>query len=117
MDTNCNWEQNTLANEIIQGMEIAKQLKFHLRSSRSSPETQEMLLQRILSSYDNALLILNWGGSSVGQPPQPQPQPGAKATAVPESPISVDGSPRIGDSNTDFKDQQEQDHRYVSKKR
>lgn len=115
MDTNCNWEQNILANEIIQGMEIAKQLKFHLSSSTSSPQTQEMLLQRILSSYDNALLILNWGGSSVAQPPQPQQ--GAKATAMPESPISVDGSPRIGDSNTGFKDQQEQDNKYVSKKR
>lgn len=105
-----NWEQSALANELIQGMEIAKQLKFHLSSSTASPETQQLLLSRILSSYDNALLILNCNGSTVVQP-----QPVAAAATVPESPISTDGSPRNADFDTGFKDHQ--DHRDVSKKR
>lgn len=103
-------EQDTLVNEIIQGMEIAKQLEFHLSSSTSSPESQEMLLKRILSSYDNALWILNWGGSPLGQATTTQAE--RKATAMPESPISA---PLIGECNKRFKDQQ--DHINETKKR
>lgn len=88
MENASNWEKNTIANELIQGMEVARQLKFHLSSSTSSPETQQRLLQRILSSYDNALLLLNWNESSAVQP-----QAVPAMVSVPHSPISTDGSP------------------------
>lgn len=79
-----NWEQST-ANELIQGMEMAKQLKLNFNSISCSTETQQLLLQGILSSYNNALLIVNGNGSSALQPQQvaaatldsPEGSPGA----------------------------------------
>ncbi|KAL8103100.1 putative WRKY transcription factor 53 [Apium graveolens] len=102
MENASNWEKSTIANELIQGMEVARQLKFHLSSSTSSPETQQRLLQRILSSYDNALLLLNWNESSAVQP-----QAVPATVSVPHSPVSADGSP--GGSKDHYQD--------VSKKR
>lgn len=101
------WEEKTLINELIQGMELTKQLRVHL-NAKSSTETRELLLQRILSSYDKALLILKWS-ESIGQP-----QPAAPLTGLPKSPVSGDGSPQSGDYGV-FKDQA--DRKVVSKKR
>lgn len=83
------WEQGTLVNELMQGMEMAKQLMSHVKSSTSySTETQQFLLQKILSSYQNALSILNSNGCSAVQPHQLVAAKGA----APESPVSTDGS-------------------------
>ncbi|KAK6129950.1 hypothetical protein DH2020_036344 [Rehmannia glutinosa] len=96
------WEYRTLIDELTQGMEKAKQLHFHLCSTTSSPsEAQDLLVQRILSSYEKALLILKWRGS-VGPA-----QVTAPASGLPESSVSVDGSPRSDDLNKNFKDHQE----------
>ncbi|CAL5331789.1 unnamed protein product [Camellia sinensis] len=51
--------QGTLINELIQGLELTKQLKNNLDPLASSPESCEFLIQKILSSYDKALSILN----------------------------------------------------------
>lgn len=102
------WDYYTLINELTLGMEQAKQLRVHLRSASSEP--QELLLQRILSSYEKALLILKWNGGSVGQS-----QPTPLAYGVPESSISVEGSPQSEDVKKNFNDYQ--DLRDVSKKR
>ncbi|KAI3453812.1 hypothetical protein Pfo_010475 [Paulownia fortunei] len=99
MDTAFTWEY-MLINELTQGMEKAKQLHFHLCSTSPS-EAQDLLLQRILSSYEKALLILKWRGS-VGQA-----QVSAPASGAPESSISVDGSPRSEDLNKNFRDHQD----------
>lgn len=100
MEGSCSWEQKTLIGELIQGMELAKQLRQNL-GAKSSPETREFLVQRILSSYEKSLLILKWSGSmGSGQQHQQQPQGGggglgvATNLPVPESPISVNESPR-----------------------
>lgn len=77
-----SWEYKTLVNELVQGMEKAKQLQFHLCSTSTS---QDLLMQRILSSYEKALLILNWKGAV-------QQTPAASATS-----ISVDGSEDLRD--------------------
>lgn len=90
-------------------MELTKQLRLHL-SSASSYETQEMLLQRILSSYDKAMLILNLSGSV-----SRQPQLVGTAAGFPESSVSANASPRSTEFDKGFKDQQEQ--KDVSKKR
>ncbi|KAK4400946.1 putative WRKY transcription factor 53 [Sesamum angolense] len=62
MESGFTWEYKTLIDELTQGMEKAKQLRFHLFSTSPS-EAQDLLLQRILSSYEKALLILRWSRS------------------------------------------------------
>nr|WPT48201.1 WRKY53 [Lonicera caerulea] len=109
MDTICNWEHKALVSELSQGMELTKQLRFHLGSA-SSYETQEMLLQGILSSYDKAMLILNLSSSA-----SQQPQLVGTAAGFPESSVSANASPRSTEFDKGFKDQQEQ--KDVSKKR
>ncbi|KAL8091294.1 putative WRKY transcription factor 53 [Apium graveolens] len=101
MGSSFEFEKSTIVNELIQGMEVARQLKFHLSSSSTSPENQLTMLQKILSSYDTALLLLNWSDSSVVQP-----QAVPAMVNLPESPISTNES-------GDFKDH----HQDVSKKR
>ncbi|KAE9459604.1 hypothetical protein C3L33_08490, partial [Rhododendron williamsianum] len=108
MENGLTLEQNTLINELTQGMELAKQLRAHLNPT-SSNESRELLLQKILSSYEKALLILKWSGS------MGNPQSLAPVTGLPESSVSGDGSPRSDDFDRGFKDHLEQSD--VSKKR
>ena len=106
MEQSWNWEQGTVISELIQGMEVAKQLRMHLGTT-SSVESRDFLVQKILSSYEKALLILKLSG------PMGQPQHNVGATSgVPESPLSINGSPRVDDLDKD-----NQDIRDVSKKR
>ncbi|XP_027085591.1 probable WRKY transcription factor 53 [Coffea arabica] len=109
MEYGSSWDYYTLVNELTQGMEQAKQLRVHLSSGYMEP--QDLLLQRILSSYEKALSILKWnGGGSVGQS-----QPTPLASGAPESSISVEGSPQNEEAKNNFNDYQ--DLRDVSKKR
>ncbi|XP_022721148.1 probable WRKY transcription factor 41 [Durio zibethinus] len=106
MEHKWNREQRTLISELIQGMELAKQLRVHLGAA-SSVESGDLLVQRILSSYEKALLILKLSG------PMGQPQQNVGATSgVSESPLSINCSPRSDDLDKD-----NQDIRDVSKKR
>ncbi|GMY30508.1 probable WRKY transcription factor 53 [Fagus crenata] len=109
MENGWSWEQKTLISELIQGMELAKQLRSQFSSTSSSPETTDSLLQRILCSYERALLILRWSGP-VGHSHVMGVTPG-----VPGSPISVNGSPGSEEFEKGLKDQQELND--VSKKR
>lgn len=61
------WEQVSLISELIQGKELAKQLCTHLLSSSSpsSQEENEVLIDKILSSYEKALSMLNWGETKI----------------------------------------------------
>ncbi|GFY92324.1 WRKY family transcription factor [Actinidia rufa] len=54
--------EETLINELVQGMELTMQLKNHLDPLASSPESCDFLIQKILSSYDKALSMLNLVG-------------------------------------------------------
>ncbi|KAL3498977.1 hypothetical protein ACH5RR_041709 [Cinchona calisaya] len=108
MEYGSKWDYFTLINELTQGMEQAKQLRVHLSSASS--ESQDLLLQRILSSFEKALSILKWNGGSVGQP-----QPTPPASGAPESSVSVEGSPQSEDVKKNFNDYQ--DLVDVSKKR
>ncbi|CAA0838223.1 Probable WRKY transcription factor 41 [Striga hermonthica] len=96
------WEYSTLINELTQGMEKAKQLHFHLCSS-SPPEEQDFLVQRILSSYEKALSILEWNGSVTGQAQVPTLVSGRL-----DSSVSTDGNPISEDLiNKTWRDHQE----------
>ncbi|KAL2550981.1 putative WRKY transcription factor 53 [Forsythia ovata] len=108
MESASTWEYQMLINELTQGMEQAKQLRFYLCTTSPS-EAQNLLLQRILSSYEKALLILKWSGSAG------QVQSAAPTSGAPESSISIDGSPGSEDFNKNFKEHREQ--RDTSKKR
>ncbi|CAN0840998.1 Probable WRKY transcription factor 41 [Linum grandiflorum] len=101
-----SWEQRTVVNELIQGMEVAKQLSCHLKGA-SAVEVADSLVQRILSSYEKALLILNWknNGSSSSSSMEQTLQAvvtgtttaavaAAGSAGIPGSPLSRNGSPR-----------------------
>lgn len=104
METGFGWEFKALISELTQGVECTKQLRAAF-NSEASCETQNLLLQQIVSSYEKALTILNCG-SQQGMP---------LSTTAPESSISADGSPRSDDMNKScLKDQE---YRDVSKKR
>lgn len=104
MDHRWNWEQGTLMSELIQGMELAKQLRLHLGAA-SSAESRDLLVQKILSSYDKALMML-----------KPNNAAAAATTGVPaaESPLSINCSPTQCD---DLDKDNNQNTRDVSKKR
>ncbi|XWS46196.1 hypothetical protein CRYUN_Cryun14cG0044000 [Craigia yunnanensis] len=59
MEKTMDWEQKTLLNELTQGKELTNMLRKHLHPS-SSPETRQILLEKILCSYEKALSLLNW---------------------------------------------------------
>lgn len=59
MESACVYEQKTVINELNQGIQMAKQLRVHLNSA----EAREFLIHKILLSYENALFLLNSGGS------------------------------------------------------
>ncbi|KAK7250526.1 hypothetical protein RIF29_33021 [Crotalaria pallida] len=80
-----SWEQKELVNELIQGMEVATKLKVELMLP-SSADTSNLLVQRILSSYDKALLLLGWNASLFTSQAMLQVQP--TKTWSPESPFS-----------------------------
>ncbi|KAM1025151.1 hypothetical protein ACFX13_039056 [Malus domestica] len=106
MDSGKSWEQKSLVNEIIEGMELAKQLRLCL-NAKSSADTKQFLVQRILSSYEKALLMLKCGGS---------PQSPIRAIAsAPESLMSANEGPCCVDNNRSLQDHQ--DLTAVSKKR
>ncbi|KAJ1414701.1 hypothetical protein SESBI_18643 [Sesbania bispinosa] len=56
----------TLINELIQGKELANQLSSFLVSSPSSHQTNEFLIEQILSSYEKAISMLNSVSNAVG---------------------------------------------------
>ncbi|KAG7015149.1 putative WRKY transcription factor 41, partial [Cucurbita argyrosperma subsp. argyrosperma] len=108
MESGWSWDQKSLIGELIQGMELTKQLKAEL-SSASAEESRGSLVHGIISSYEKALSILKWNG------PMSQPQMVEAAFALPGSPISVNGSLSSDDSGKGLKDPQ--DPRKESKKR
>ncbi|KAK4389192.1 putative WRKY transcription factor 53 [Sesamum angolense] len=108
MESAFTWENKALINELTQGLEKAKQLRIHLCSTCPS-EAQDLLLRRIISTFEKALMILKWGGS-VGQA-----QECAVLPVTGECSASVDGSPRSDDMNKNFGDHRS--HGDVSRKR
>ncbi|KAK7399118.1 hypothetical protein VNO78_10293 [Psophocarpus tetragonolobus] len=110
MESDWSWEHNTLINELIQGMEVARKLKEDLRMPYSV-DTRDLLVQRILSSYEKALLILRSNASTS----ELQAMSQTTTALLPESPLSVHGSPLHEDADGGIKDHKEVKHH--SKKR
>lgn len=110
MENNLKWEHNTLINELIQGMEVARRLKEDLRTPYSA-DTRDLQLQTILSSYEKALQILNCNESTS----KSETMKRAITSSLPESPVSANESPLSEDADGAIRDQQEVKHN--SKKR
>ncbi|KAG7557395.1 WRKY domain [Arabidopsis suecica] len=93
-----NWEQRNLLNELIHGLKAAKQLQASPSPTPSSScltmEMKETLLHNIVSSFENAILMLN--GTTTQHIPMMELAPNllAHPGKVPESPASITGSPR-----------------------
>nr|XP_043613010.1 uncharacterized protein LOC122584981 [Erigeron canadensis] len=110
MDGVCLHEQKTVVHELTQGIEMAKKLRVNLNSA----EAREFLIQKILSSYENALSVLK-SRDSTGQP-LVSSQP---ANSLPESTNSI-GSSWSREFEFDYFDQSffdQQSQNAVSKKR
>lgn len=110
MDNLEDWERMNLINELVQGMELAKQLHVHLNSpssSSSSHETREVLATRILASYGKALSMLD-RRYPMGEPSPAGGSAGPATFRKSESPPSLGGggTPPSGDSDWDFRDQE-----------
>ncbi|KAF8008464.1 hypothetical protein BT93_K2207 [Corymbia citriodora subsp. variegata] len=102
MENMGDWEKMNLLNELIQGRGLTEQLQHQLHSavlassssSSSHDQTQQMLIHRILASYDKALSMLNAEHPAGGCPRRSS-----------ESPPSLGGSPMSGaDSDRDLND-------------
>ncbi|KAJ0555702.1 hypothetical protein HanIR_Chr07g0305131 [Helianthus annuus] len=65
MDSVRVYEEKTVIHELSQGMQMANQLRANLHS----PEVRDFLIQKILSSYENALFVLQSGYSAERPPP------------------------------------------------
>uniref|UniRef100_A0A2P2IU22 WRKY domain-containing protein n=1 Tax=Rhizophora mucronata TaxID=61149 RepID=A0A2P2IU22_RHIMU len=96
MERAADWEQKTLINELTQGKELAKQLRSQLNAS-SSLETRQFLLEKLLSSYERSLSMLNWSALAAEQKP---------SIRVLEVPLSIvdSCSSRGNASNKDLKE-------------
>ncbi|XP_076895080.1 putative WRKY transcription factor 53 [Bidens hawaiensis] len=68
MDSSCVYDEKTVIHELTQGLQMAQQLRVNLHS----PEARDTLIQKILSSYDNALFALQSGYSSEQLPSLPE---------------------------------------------
>ncbi|KAM0046007.1 putative WRKY transcription factor, plant [Helianthus debilis subsp. tardiflorus] len=107
MGSACVYEEKTVIHELTQGLQMANQLRVNLHS----PEVRDFLIQKILSSYENALFVLQ-SGYSAGQPP-PLALP---APSLPESTISF-GSPGSEEFEFDQPFSSHQGENTISKKR
>ncbi|NP_001296603.1 probable WRKY transcription factor 41 [Cicer arietinum] len=109
MENECSWEYNTLINELIQGMDVAKRLKEELRTPYSL-NTRDSQVKIILSSYEKALQILK-----CNEPTSKTQTMSRAKTLLPESPVSANGSLLSEDIDGAIQDHQEVKHN--SKKR
>lgn len=108
MESDKSLEQEALINELIEGMEVARKLKEDLNLP-SSVDTRDSLLERILSSYDKALLILRWNEPIS----ESQTMNQATKTSPPESPLSVETNPHAEGGT---KDHQQLEHNAKKRK-
>ncbi|XP_073141949.1 probable WRKY transcription factor 53 [Henckelia pumila] len=102
------WDQETVISELTRGREFANQLQKELNPAATSREACVFLLERILSSYDNALTLLDYM-ALLGNGQHPSKTP-VFNTLYPR--VSFEGNHRSEASLTDSKDQV-----HVSKKR
>ncbi|KAE9603986.1 putative transcription factor WRKY family [Lupinus albus] len=102
---------NNLVHELLQGLELVRQLQKNLHMPcSSSQETHELLIQKIISIFEKALQIVNGNRGPLGEPSS-QHSIGVTIRMSESPPLS--GSPHSEDSDRDL---MEHDHN-ASRKR
>ncbi|KAL0379415.1 UNVERIFIED_CONTAM: putative WRKY transcription factor 41 [Sesamum angustifolium] len=111
MEKLASLDRTSVISVLTQGKELANELKKLLHPTTTSKEACDSLLENILSSYENALRLLNCMGllGNGGDPSQ------FGVSNFSGSPYSIEGSPRSEVSEHNSKDHQP--HKVVSKKR
>lgn len=85
-------ERKTVMNVLTQGRELANELRSKLHPTPPSTEACDVLVQNILSSYENALTLLALIGNT------------DSVNNLYESPNSIEGSPTSEGSQQSSKD-------------
>ena len=92
-------DSKNLIQELLQGLDLARQLQIHLHVPSTPQETRELLIQKIISTFEKALEMVKWKGPvGVGEPSS-----GVAIRMSEESP-PLSGSPRSEDSDRDLKE-------------
>lgn len=102
-------DPNTIIQDLLQGLELARQLQLHLHTPSSSHETRDLLIHNIISIFQKALQMVNWKAPVPAGESSQLPLP--PAIRMSDSPIS--SSPQSEDSERDLKDQ---DHNAFKKR-
>ncbi|GAA0147892.1 hypothetical protein LIER_36605 [Lithospermum erythrorhizon] len=92
--------RSLIISELTQGQEMAKQLKMNLSTPSSSPEVCDILVNKIIDSYDRALTMVKPVDAMQGgyrDTINPPTDSTLVANRAPESPPSPIGSPRSQD--------------------
>jgi hypothetical protein len=96
-------DSKNLIQELLQGMELARQLRIYLNVSSSSNETRELLIEKIISTFEKALEMVNYKGHVIVGESSQQKQKhtsGTVAIRMLDSP-PLSSSPRSEDSDRD----------------
>ena len=97
MDNMGDWDQlRNLISELLQGKEQVRQLQSILNVPSSSHEARDALIQKIITTFEKALAMLQPSGGSLAEPSQPA----GAAILMSESP-PLSGSPHSEDSDKD----------------
>ncbi|OIV96788.1 hypothetical protein TanjilG_18248 [Lupinus angustifolius] len=94
---------NNIIDEVLQGLELARQLQMNLSVPYSCKETRNQLIQKIISTFEKALQMVKWKRESLGEP------------SSQHLAIRVSESPPLSDSEG-YIDLKDHDH-IVSRKR
>jgi hypothetical protein len=96
-------DSKNLIQELLQGMELARQLRIYLNVSSSSNETRELLIEKIISTFEKALEMVNYKGHVIVGESSQQKQKhtsGTVAIRMLDSP-PLSSSPRSEESDRD----------------
>jgi hypothetical protein len=96
-------DSKNLIQELLQGMELARQLRIYLNVSSSSNETRELLIEKIISTFEKALEMVNYKGHViVGESSQQKQKHTSETVAIRmlDSP-PLSSSPRSEESDRD----------------
>jgi hypothetical protein len=96
-------DSKNLIQELLQGMELVRQLRIYLNVSSSSNETRELLIEKIISTFEKALEMVNYKGHViVGESSQQKQKHTSETVAIRmlDSP-PLSSSPRSEESDRD----------------
>ncbi|XP_027338047.1 probable WRKY transcription factor 41 [Abrus precatorius] len=104
-----DWNYKNLIHELLQGMELTRQLQISLHMSSASLESRDLLIHKIIATFERAVKMLNKRTGLVGEPSYLATRVAIRMSESP--PLSVSPSE---DSN---KDQRDLDQSFYKKRK